>query len=189
MGDEADEALWSLVVAGESDWYGVLWDRHRDRVFRHLLWLGFAPQDAEDLSAATFLELWRRRAHVRFVDGSLLPWLLATAHNLARNEARAQRRYRRFLAALPAPELAPDPAALVDGMDAARDGRVRAVLAAARPADGQLLALTAVEGFSVKDAAAVLGISESAAKMRLSRLRRRLALVVEARMVPEGDAS
>ncbi len=76
---------------------------------------------------------------------------------------------------------------LVDGLDTARDARVRAALATARPADGRLLALTAVEGFSVKDAAAAVGISESAAKMRLSRLRRRLALVVEGRRVPEGE--
>lgn len=187
MGDETDEALWALVVAGDAAPYGLLWDRHRDRVFRHLLWLGFVAHDAEDLSAATFLELWRRRGAVRFVDGSALPWSLATAHNLARNEARARRRYRRFLAALPAPEPAPDPAVLVDGIDAARDARVRAVLSAARPADGRLLALTAVEGFSVKDAAAAVGISESAAKMRLSRLRRRLAVVIEGRPVPEGE--
>lgn len=79
MGDETDEALWALVVAGDAAPYGLLWDRHRDRVFRHLLWLGFVAHDAEDLSAATFLELWRRRGAVRFVDGSALPWLLAVA--------------------------------------------------------------------------------------------------------------
>lgn len=188
MGDESDEALWALVVGGEPRSYGAIWDRHRDRVFRHVVRLGGEPQDAEDLTAATFLELWRRRSSVRFVDGSLLPWLLVTAHNVYRNDARARRRYRRFLAALPAPDPASDPAVVVEDIDPARDARVRAAMAGARPADVRLLAMTALEGFSVKDAAAAIGVSESAAKMRLSRLRRRLGAAIECSLT-QGDVS
>lgn len=187
MTAESDEALWASISAGESSSYGVIWDRHRDRVFRHVLRLGFAPHDAEDLTAATFLELWRRRGSLRFVDGSVLPWLIVTAQNVCRNEARARRRYRRFLAALPAPDHAPDTATLVEGMDVARDARVRAVMAAARPADVRLLAMTALEGFTVKDAAAALGVSESAAKMRLTRLRKRTGVALD-HPLTQGDA-
>lgn len=190
MGDDSDEALWAIVVGGEPGPYGVIWDRHRDRVFRHLVRLGGAPQDAEDLTAATFLELWRRRSSVRFVDGSLLPWLIVTAHNVYRNDARARRRYRRFLAALPAadPESvrASDPAVLVEDIDPVRDARVREAMAGARPTDVRLLAMTALEGFSVKDAAAAIGVSESAAKMRLVRLRRRLGAAIEYSLT-QGD--
>jgi len=192
MEDDSDEALWALVVGGEPRSYGVIWDRHRDRVFRHVIRLGGELQDAEDLTAATFLELWRRRGSVRFVDGSLLPWLIVTAHNVYRNDARARRRYRRFLASLPAADpasvRASDPAVLVEGIDAVRDARVRAAMAGARPADVRLLAMTALEGFSVKDAAAAIGVSESAAKMRLSRLRRRLGAAIEYSLT-QGDVS
>ena len=185
MEDDSDEALWALVVGGEPRSYGVIWDRHRDRVFRHVIRLGGELQDAEDLTAATFLELWRRR-------GSVLPWLIVTAHNVYRNDARARRRYRRFLASLPAADpasvRASDPAVLVEGIDAVRDARVRAAMAGARPADVRLLAMTALEGFSVKDAAAAIGVSESAAKMRLSRLRRRLGAAIEYSLT-QGDVS
>ena len=188
MEDESDEVLWGRVVAGEPRLYGLIWDRHRDRVFRHVIRLGCAPADAEDLAAATFLELWRRRGSVRFVDGSALPWLIVTALNVHRNEARARRRYRRFLSALPAPEHAPDPTMLLEDIDPARDARIRAPMGRARPADVRLLAMTALEGFSVKDAATAIGISESAAKMRLSRLRRRLGAAIEYR-ITQGDLS
>jgi len=173
------------VVAGDARDYGVIWDRHRDRVLRHLRLNGSTLVDAEDLTAATFLELWRRRSDVRFVDGSLLPWLIVTAQNTHRNAQRAHRRYRVFLASLPEPEHTPDHADLFAEFDDARLVRLRRLLAESRPADARLLAMTSLEGFSVREAAAVLAISESAAKMRLSRLRQRLATVLAS--IAEGE--
>ena len=55
---------------------------------------------------------------------------------------------------------------------------------AARPADRELVALTAIEGLTVIEAAQALGMSESAARMRLSRLRARL----EAQVAPPDEA-
>jgi len=51
MGDESDEALWALVAGGEPRSYGVIWDRHSDRVFRHVIRLGGEPQDADGTTA------------------------------------------------------------------------------------------------------------------------------------------
>lgn len=64
----AFEAVWDAVLAGDSRTFGVLYDRHRDRVFRHALRQFSEPVEAEDLTAIAFLELWRRRASARFVD-------------------------------------------------------------------------------------------------------------------------
>lgn len=199
--------VWRLVLSGDSRRYGTIWDRHRDRIFRHLIASGNTPTSAEDLTAATFLELWRRRRAVRFVDGSLLPWLIVTARNVSRNDARGTRRYERFLAAimadlvtwrqlwLPTPPVVPDPAeppVVPDPADriADRDDEhliaLRAAIAAARPADATLLAMTALEGFTTREAATALGLSESAAKMRLSRLRARLRTGVTALPPNEG---
>lgn len=184
-----DRGVWHQVLAGEGDAFGVVWDRHRDRVFRHLLSAGNTPADAEDLTAAAFLELWRRRTSVRFVDGSLLPWLLVTAQNVHRNASRARRRYRSFLDRIPRPEHAPDPAELIAEKDASRIRRVREVLGAAREQDRHLAVLTALEGFTVREAAEAIGISEPAAKMRLSRLRARLADPTHDLTPTEGSAS
>src|SRR5476651_1118926 len=57
--------------------------------------------DADDIVSVTFLEAWRRADAVRFVNGSILPWLLVTATNSARNLARSSRRYRAMLERLP----------------------------------------------------------------------------------------
>src|SRR6478752_6376389 len=178
--------VWRLVLSGDSRRYGMIWDRHRDRIFRHLIASGNSATSAEDLTAAAFLELWRRRNAVRFVDGSLLPWLIVTAQNVSRNAARARRRYDRFLAALPAPPTVADPADPIADRDQDHLVALRAAIAAARPADATLLAMTALEGFTTREAASALGLSESAAKMRLSRLRARLRTAVTARPLPEG---
>lgn len=166
--------MWGRVLAGDSRAFGLIWDRHRGRVFGHLLLATGDGGEAEELTGVTFLELWKRRRGVRFVDDSLLPWLLVTARNVARNAVRAKRRYRALLDKLPPPEVAPDPA---DAVEARLDPRVRAAretLAAARPVDRDLVALTTIEGLTVADAADVLHLSEAAARMRLSRLRHRL---------------
>lgn len=176
------------MLSGESRRYGTIWDRHRDRIFRHLIASGNTATIAEDLTAATFLELWRRRGDVRFVDGSLLPWLIVTAQNVSRNAARATRRYDRFLAALPAPPTVADPADPIADRDQEHLVALRAAIAAARPADATLLAMTALEGFTTGEAATALGLSESAAKMRLSRLRARLRTAVTAQPLPEGGS-
>lgn len=188
MTDETDEVVWALVLSGEVRQYGIIWDRHRDRVFRHLIASGNTAATSEDLTAVTFLELWRRRGSVRYVDGSLLPWLVVTAQNVSRNAARAKRRYDRFLAALPAPAVVPDPADQIAESSDERIVALRAAIAAARPADAQLLAMTALEGFTIREAAAALGLTESAAKMRLSRVRTKLRAAVSPHLLPEGGS-
>lgn len=188
MKDESDEAVWQRVLSGDERAFGLIWDRHRDRVFGYLLREGNSPSDGEDLSAAAFLELWRKRHSLRFVDGSVLPWLIVTTLNVSRNAARSRRRYRRFLSSLPAPAESPDHAEQLAERHDARFLRLRAAIGAARPADASLLTMTALEGFSLREAAEALGLTESAAKMRLSRLRTRLRIDLELDLVPEGDS-
>lgn len=108
--------------------------------------------------------------------------------DVSRNAARARRRYHRFLGALPAPPAVPDHADRI--ADAADEKLValREAIAIARPADARLMAMTALEGFTIREAAAVLGLTESAAKMRLTRLRGRLRSAVSPHLPPEGES-
>lgn len=175
---ENDEVLWRAIMRGDARLFGVIWDRRHGRVFRHFLKLGFPATESEDLSATVFLELWRRRNSVRFVDGSMLPWLLATANNVGRNASRAKRRHQAFLAKLPPPQPYLDPTQHDPGELSAL-GALQPVWQTARPVDRQLLSLTAIEGFTIAEAATALGISESAAKMRLSRLKSKLRSAIK----------
>jgi len=172
----ADAAQWTRSLEGDGDAFGVLFDRHRDRVFRHACRLVGSRHDAEDVTAVAFLELWRRRRDVRLVDGSVLPWLLVTTSNVARNAQRASRRYRQFLGRLPRQPVASDAADAAldlhpfDGIDQHLGAALRSLSAQ----DLQLVTLVALEDYSVADAAAVLRLTPSAAKARLHRARHRL---------------
>jgi len=125
-----------------------------------------------------FLELWRRRDAVRVVDGSPLPWLLATTTNALRNLQRAAARYRRLLDALPR---AADAASAEEAAFADEDAL--ALLAPLGAVDRQLVTLVHLEGYRADEAAVVLGVSAVAARARLSRARAKLR-----RLVP-GDAA
>lgn len=171
---EADAALWARARAGDGRSFGELFDRHRDRVFRSAL-RTLDASDAEDAVAATFLELWRLRDRVRVVDGSVLPWLLATSHNVARNLARSRRRHRAFLARLPRDDDPRTPEELtVAEFDAFERSRRAASLLHGLPrSDAELLTLVGVEELGIAEVAELLGITTDAAKQRVSRARRR----------------
>jgi RNA polymerase sigma factor (sigma-70 family) len=171
-----DEALWSRSVAGDGEAFGSLFDRHRDRVFGHACRLLEHRHDAEDVAASAFLELWRRRDAVRLVNGSVLPWLLVTTANLSRNSRRGTRRYRDLLDRLPRAGSTPDAADQAFATQPLHDldPRVAAELRRLKPQDLRLISLVVFDDVPLADAAALLSLSEAAAKSRLQRARRRL---------------
>jgi RNA polymerase sigma factor (sigma-70 family) len=172
----AESELWTGSIRGDSAAFGELFDKHRDRVFRHAFRLIGNVHDAEDAVATVFLELWRRRNHVRVIDGSILPWLLVTTTNTCRNMTRAARRYRTFIEGLPR-----DPDSLLAEEELLRhrpldsiDESLIIALRTLSPTDMQLFALVNLEDYPISEAAAMLGLSTTAAKTRLHRSRVRL---------------
>ncbi|MGH3261292.1 MAG: RNA polymerase sigma factor, partial [Trebonia sp.] len=172
---ENDEALWRRSLDGNGEAFGALFDRHRHRVFRHACRLAQTRHDAEDVVASAFLELWRLRTDVRLVEQSVLPWLLVTATNLGRNTARGTRRYRQLLQRLPRAPEQPDVAEVALGTHALGvDVRLRTGLCALSNTDAHLFVLVALEGYPGAAAAEQLGLSVSAARARLHRVRTKL---------------
>jgi DNA-directed RNA polymerase specialized sigma24 family protein len=95
-----DAALWLEATSGMSASFGAIYDRHKEAVFRHAYGRTTSVSAAEEIVAIVFLEAWRRRDAIRFVDGSLLPWLIDTTIDLAGGANRTRRRHRRGLSML-----------------------------------------------------------------------------------------
>ena len=152
--------------AGDRRPFAELFRRHQGRVFRHAAALLPQQADADAVTAAAFLELGRRSASVRLVHGSVLPWLLVTATKLARNNARGTRRYRALLDRLP--RSAPQDPDVERERSAGRHPRPETPLGAAlqtlRPADAALPTPTVLEGYSLREAAALLELQDSTAR-------------------------
>lgn len=177
-------AEWERAKHHDGRAFASIFDHHESRVFRYSLRLTQSYHDAEDVTAAAFFELWQRREAVRLVADSTLPWLLVTATNISRNTRRALRRYRVVLDRLPRDDsraqsdAAADAALLIEG-----DHRLWVVMQGLGRVDASLLMLTAVEGFPVKEAAAAVGLSEGAGRVRLHRTKHRL----RGQLRPVGD--
>ena len=167
----ADEIeAWAAAVAGDSVAFAAVYDRHRERVFGLAVRLSENRHDAEDVTAAAFFELWRRRAAVRVVSGSVLPWLLVVTSNAAKNHARSIRRHRKLIDAIPRGGTSGE--AAFEGVEDALDHAALVREVRALPdRDRALLALTVLEGYSAVAVAEALGMSAGAVRVRLHRIR------------------
>ncbi|MHA6694671.1 RNA polymerase sigma factor [Homoserinimonas sp. A520] len=168
--ENIEAALWERTGRDDGDAFGLLFDLHRDRVYRRALGLMVNTHDAEDVAAAAFFELWRKRRTVRPVQGSVLPWLLVTTVNLSRNAQRSSSRYQQVLRTMPRTEAVAAP----DAESVETKRRLRDSLQRLSPVDGALFILTAVEGLPLAEAAEAVGLKPSSARMRLHRARVRL---------------
>ncbi|GAA2175309.1 RNA polymerase sigma factor [Agrococcus versicolor] len=180
--EQTDAQLWAAVVRGDGIAFAAMFDRHGDRVWRHVWRIMQHRQDTEDVVSATFAEAWRKRARVRIVDDSILPWLLVTATNCSRNASRGRRRLDRLIAHIPRGGDAPDAADVVGDRQAADDAKVAVsrALRALPPADASLIALVMLEEVPLADAARALGMGYGAAKTRIHRARGRMRVQLEA---------
>ncbi|MEU1686432.1 RNA polymerase sigma factor [Micromonospora sp. NPDC005707] len=172
------------IRSGDPDVFRELFDDHARSVYNHGFRLTGAWSVAEDVVSLTFLEAWRLRERVD-VDGeagSLRPWLLGIATNVARNVRRAARRHAGALARLPPPEVVPDFAEEVVGRlrDRERLVQVRTALAALRQPEREVLALCVWSGLDYAEAAAALGVPVGTVRSRLSRARGKLRKLVTA---------
>lgn len=181
----------SRVRAGDPEAFRELFDEHARSVYNHGFRLTGDWSVAEDVVSLTFLEAWRlrERVDVGAETGSLRPWLLGIATNVARNVRRAARRHSGALARLPPPEVVPDFAEEVTARlgDRERLARVRTALAALRQPEREVLALCVWSGLNYAEAAAALGVPVGTVRSRLSRARAKLhKLVTAGKLAPAG---
>ena len=165
--ENTETALWARARRDEGDAFGLLFDLHHDRVYHRALGLMANTHDAEEVAAAAFFELWRKRRSVRLANGSVLPWLLVTTANLSRNAQRSSSRYQQLLRTMPRAESVAAP----DAESIETKKRLRESLRLLSPIDGALFVLITLEDVPLAEAAEAVGLKPSTARMRLHRAR------------------
>ncbi len=190
--DDSDVDLLHAHVGGDTEAFGVLFARHRDRLWAVALRTMGNPEDAADGLQDGLVAAYRRAASFRG-EAAVTTWLHRVVVNACLDRLRAARSRR----ADPLPDdlaeyerrgaLATDPAArtaeATDPAEAAVAGdRRRAVLAALAtlpPDQRAALVLVDMEGYPVSEAAAILGCAAGTVKSRCSRGRSRLARLLD----------
>jgi RNA polymerase sigma factor (sigma-70 family) len=164
---------------------------HVDEVIRFVTRRVAEPELAADLTADVFLAAIEAAAQYRGSFGGPRTWLFGIARNVIAAEFRRSARERRAEDLIAGRRLldADDVDRLVAKIDAARQVReLHPDLQALPDGERAVLELVAVDGLSVAEAAAALGIRPVAARVRLHRARRTLRsatfqLVIETEVV------
>jgi RNA polymerase sigma factor (sigma-70 family) len=144
------------------EWYGA----EHPRLVRFAYLLVRDDATAEDLVQEAFVRMYRTGA--RLDEAGLGAYARQTILNLTRSAFRRRRIERRLLDRLGGAEpttYEPDSASVMD---------LRAALLRLPLADRACLVLRHFEGYTDREAAGVLGISEAAAKKRVARAHARL---------------
>ncbi len=125
------------------------------------------------MTAETFLAAFRRRDRYDTGRADARPWLYGIAIRLIGKHRRSEARYRRMLQAVPADGRDDDEGDRSADRVTAQQLRPRltAVLDALPGRDRELLLLVAWAGLTYAEAAQALGLSESAVRSRLHRIR------------------
>jgi len=122
-------------------------------------------QDAEDLTATTFLTALARFGHYQPEQGSLSAWLFGIAHNCLREHRRRSRPVEQ----LPLELLDQQPLPERQVLSAERAIALRRAIRELPAEQSEALALRFFGGLRTRDVAAVLGKSEGAVKMLVHR--------------------
>lgn len=177
----SDAELTRLVVAGAGAEagtmpqaaahaaFGILVERHGDRVTRlawHLLGNG---DDARDVAQDTFLRAWRSITSYR-PDLSFVNWLLRITVNAAHDH-----RARRGLARLrPVEEALDRPSPGGPGQEAEAAilaDQVQRAAAQLHPREREVFVLRDLEGLEVEEISVILGVAEPTVRRHLARAR------------------
>ncbi len=174
--ETTDFELLSAHVAGDRDAFGILFRRHYNRLWQLALRTCRTPEDAADSLQDALLSAHRNAATFRG-DAEVRSWLHRIVVNACLDRMRRNK-------SRPATSLSDESVAepAVERDDIAQR-EVRMVVAAALftlPPD-QRAALVAIdmEGYTVAEAAQLLGVAEGTIKSRCARGRKRLEQELE----------
>lgn len=177
-----EELVAELQRAMDADRFGVLYDRYSAKVFQKCVGMTRNKEIAQDLAHDIFLKAFVNLP--KFDHRSKFgTWLYSITYNYCLDHLRKSQRQR-------TDDL--DDGQLPDGADdkyeiellSVRADRLEPVLEAMEPGDRAILLMKYQDELSVKDMMEVLGLSESAVKMRAMRARER-ALAKYHQLYPE----
>jgi RNA polymerase sigma-70 factor, ECF subfamily len=173
-GEPSDATLLRRHADGDADAFGLLFRRHKDRLWAVALRIACDPDDAADALQEAMISAFRRAGDFRG-ESAVTTWLHRIVVNASLDLLR--RRSARAVGWSGDPDELPVPEPRL-GVDssASTDSRldVDAAMRTLPPPQRAALVLVDMLGYSVADASAILGVSEGTVKSRCARGRAKL---------------
>ena len=171
--EPSDVVLLRRHTDGDTDAFGVLFRRHKDRLWAVALRITCDPDDAADALQDAMISAFRRAGDFRG-ESAVTTWLHRIVVNASLDLLR--RRSARSVGWSGDPDDLPIPEQ--QGVDSAArtDSRldVDAAMRTLAPPQRAALVLVDMLGYSVADASVILGVSEGTVKSRCARGRTKL---------------
>ncbi|WP_098459148.1 RNA polymerase sigma factor [Propionicimonas paludicola] len=164
-----------LAAAGRDDMlaYDELFRRHYRVVVAYALTISQGgSSDAEDAACEAMTLMWRKRRHIRLANQSVLPWLLVTTKNVARNIAKARAREQRRIRDAANLRLVAEPELEAAQREAA--AFLDECIQRLSPMDRDVFIACVVEGRTYQEVATATSLTVPAVGNRLSRAKRQL---------------
>ncbi len=163
-----DEELMTAICAGDNSAYEAIVRRHLKPV-SHYAWRMLGnPRDVEDIAQDTFLRVWINAVKWQPAKARLSTWIHRIAHNLCIDHLRKRREES-------AEEDAVQEAGPLDEVAADSEiARLRNALGLLPQSQRSAISLCHFQGFSNKEAAAIMDVSVQALESLLARAKRSL---------------
>ena len=184
---DADDALIARFLAGHRSAFDSLFARYQDYVYNIVYGIVGSPDDARDVTQEVFVQVYRSLPSFR--RGSrFATWLYRIAVNRAVDSARSAKG-RRWLPLMETLSATPDPDAnpARSAEKGAEKDTIQGLLSKVPVQHRDVLVLKYYQELSVEEIAEVLGISVTAAKVRLHRARNYFKETYVAALGKEAD--
>lgn len=145
-----------------------LYETYAEDVFRFALWLAGEPAAAEDITSETFIRAWSRRSTIR--TKTLKAYLFTIARNIYLSQQRKRSRH------VPLDDIHPDPTPGPEISVESRSElqRIRNILETLPEIDRAAFIMRVQNELPYREIARALGLSLTAAKVKVHRVRKRL---------------
>jgi RNA polymerase sigma-70 factor (ECF subfamily) len=158
---------------GEERAFLLLYERHRDPVFRFAYRMLGSIEGAEDVVHDCFVGLMTQTLRFDPLRASLRTYLCGIARHLSFKRLRAERR-ETPAESIPEMETSTDPSALRGLLDGEVATEVRTAVSALAPLQREVVILVEYEGLSLAEVSEIVGAEVGTVKARLHRARETL---------------
>jgi RNA polymerase sigma-70 factor, ECF subfamily len=178
MTDPAHDEAWRLVGAaqdGDTEAFGLLYDRYVDSVYRYVLFRVGDRSLAEDVTSETFLRALRRITSVSYQGRDVGAWFITIARNIVLDHVKSSR-YRLEVTTSELDDnsevtAGPEQAVLNEAMYS----ELLRCVTMLNNDQRECIVLRFLQGLSVAETASLMGRNEGAIKALQHRAVRRLA--------------
>jgi RNA polymerase sigma-70 factor (ECF subfamily) len=173
-GEPSDATLLQRHVQGDADAFGVLFSRHKNRLWAVALRIACDPDDAADALQEAMISAFRRAGNFRG-ESAVTTWLHRIVVNASLDLLRRRSAQSVGWSGDPDDLPGPEPRQKADST-ASTDSRldVQAAMRTLPPTQRAALVLVDMLGYSVADAGMILGVTEGTVKSRCARGRAKL---------------